>query len=116
MAGPKTAPLEPKIVDRLLDLLGDSDKFRELFQQSPATALELIGHEESRAVGASVADSFTTAGTGAISIAGCIAVNQLASKEAIRAAREELRSMLMSGLGQNPPQLDAGISARNTLK
>lgn len=106
MTGPKTAPMEPKIVDRLLDLLGDSDKFRELFQSDPAAALELIGHREPVA-----ANALTAATAGSVSIAGCIGVNQLASMETIQAARHELRSMLLGGLSQIAPQLDASITA-----
>jgi putative modified peptide len=106
MAGPKTAPLEPKIVDRLLDLLGDSDKFRELFQSDPAAALELVGHQEPIAA----AKVLTASATGSGSITGCISVNQLASKETIQTARTELRSMLLSGLSQTAPQLDASSS------
>jgi putative modified peptide len=102
MASPKTAPLEPKIVDRLLDLLGDSDKFRALFQRDPGYALELIGHEEP-------AHPSSKQGAGALqpTIAGCCAVQQLASKEAIRAARNELKTMLLGGLAQISPGLDA---------
>jgi len=106
MTGPKTAPLEPKIVDRLLDLLSDSDKFRELFQSDPAAALELIGHHEPRA-----ANALTASATEPVSIASCISVNQLASRETIQAARKELRSMLLAGLSQIAPQLDASASA-----
>lgn len=107
MAGPKTAPLEPKIIERLLDLLGDSDKFRELFQQSPATALELIGHVEPDDAERPATDFLTSESTGAVSIAGCVSVTQLASKEAIRNARGELRAMFLSGLGQISPLLEA---------
>jgi putative modified peptide len=118
MAGPKTAPLEPKIVDRLLDLLGDSDKFRELFQQSPATALELIGHVDPGVVAKDpAAASLTSRSTESVSIAGCLNVSELASKEMIRAARDDLRSMLLSGLSHTTPQLDAGLSdSSRTLK
>jgi putative modified peptide len=107
MAGPKTASLEPKIIDRLLDLLGDSDKFRELFQQSPATALELIGHVEPDAAERPATDSVTAESTGAVSIASCLNVTQLASKEVIRSARSELRTMFLRGLGQISPLLEA---------
>lgn len=107
MAGPKTAPLEPKIVDRLLDLLGDSDKFRELFQQSPATALELLGHTEPVVAPSPAADSLTAGSQASVSIMGCIAVSTLASKETIRAARQEIREMLLGGLAQTSPTLDA---------
>lgn len=100
MANNTTAPLDPKIADRLLDLLGDSDRFRELFQSDPAQALALIGYEPARATaGADVATS--------ASIAGCMGVNQLASKEAIRGAHKELRAMLLGGLSQTTPNLDA---------
>lgn len=102
MAGPKTAPMEPKIVDRLLDLLGDSDKFREMFQNDPAAALELVGYREPVA-----ANALTAATAGSVSIAGCISVNQLASKETIQATRNDLRSMLLGGLSQIAPHLDA---------
>lgn len=103
MAGPKTAPLEPKIADRLLDLLGDSDKFRELFQQDPAAALELIGYQESVAASTFAADSLTTQSM--TSIASCLNVSELASKETIQAAREELRGMLVAGLAYHTPQI-----------
>jgi putative modified peptide len=113
MANNTTAPLDPKIADRLLDLLGDSDKFRELFQSDTAAALELIGYLEP--IGA---DSFVVAASGpTASIADCLCVNQLASKEAIRAAHNELKSMLLGGLNHTTPQLDANPSAdRRTLK
>lgn len=115
MAGPKTAPLEPRIADRLLDLLGDSDKFRELFQRDPAAALELIGHQEHVTANTFVADSRTVEGTAPI--AGCLSVSELASKETIQAAREELRGMLVAGLAYHTPQLDASNSDdRFTLK
>lgn len=105
MAGPKTAPLAPKLIDRLLDLLGSDDEFRELFQQDPAAALEQIGYEPP-ATGSALA-----AADGQASVASCIGVRALASKERIRAARHELRSMLLAGLAQTSPQLDASASA-----
>lgn len=100
MANNNTAPLQPKIADRLLDLLGDSDKFRELFQQDPAYALQLVGHEGPSALEAR-ADASTP------SISGCLSVRELASKDVIRAARTELRTMLLAGLAQISPLLEA---------
>lgn len=108
MAGPKTAPLEPKIIDRLLDLLGDSDKFRELFQQDPAAALELIGYQEPSIAQNAAGDSLTTEDTP--SILSCLNVSELASKEVIQAARKEIRGMLIEGLAYHTPQLDASNS------
>ena len=100
MAGPKTAPLAPKIADRLLDLLGDSDKFRELFQGNPQAALELIGFDIAP-------DLKETLESTRPSITSCLSIQQLASKEVIREARNELRTMLLSGLGQVSPLLEA---------
>lgn len=103
MAAPKTAPLDSKVVDRLLDLLSDSDKFRDLFQQDPGHALELIGH-----VAAPIQPSLKQAAEGSQpTIAGCMTVQQLASKEAIRSSRSELKAMLLGGLAQISPGLDA---------
>lgn len=117
MAEPKTAPLEPKIIDRLLDLLSDSDKFRELFQSAPAAALELIGHQEPTALQSLAADSIAAEDTGLVAISGCLAVAELASKETIQAAREDLKSMLLQGLSHTTPQLDASLSeSRRPLK
>lgn len=117
MAGPKTAPLEPKIVERLLDLLGDSDKFRELFQRNPMQALELIGYQEPVESESLAADSLVPSGGAPLSIASCISVSELASKEAIQTARNEIRSMLLGGLNHTTPQLDATLSdSRRTLK
>ena len=105
MAGPKTAALEPKLADRLLDLLGSDDAFRELFQADPAAALAQIGYQ------APAAGNTLAATGGRVSVAGCIGVRALASKEQIQAARTELKSMLLAGLGQTSPQLDASVSA-----
>lgn len=102
MAASKTESLEPKIADRLLDLLGDSDTFRELFAKDPGHALELIGHRPS---GGTVHKAAASEARPAI--AGCLSVRALASKEAINQARDELRTMLLGGLGQISPLLDA---------
>lgn len=105
MAGPKTAPLEPKIVDRLLGLLANDDEFRELFQKDPVAAMEQVGYQPPVMMSARVAAS-----TDRVSVAGCIGVRQLASKEQIQAAHDELKSMLLAGLSQTSPQLDASAS------
>lgn len=103
MAAPKSAPLDSKVVDRLLDLLSDSDKFRDLFQQDPGHALELIGHEA-----APTQPSLQQGSEGSQPIlAGCMAVRRLASKEVIRSSRSELKKMLLGGLAQISPGLDA---------
>lgn len=102
MPNKTTAPLESKIADRLLDLLGDSDKFRELFQSDPAAALALIGYEAPTAAKAAASAS--------LSITDCLRVTELASKESIRSAHGELKAMLLRGLSQITPNLDATYS------
>lgn len=101
MAGKdRSAPLDPKLADRLLELLGSDDSYRELFQKDPAAALAKIGYQAP-----------TTETGGMRSFVECCTVQQLASKEAIAKARGEIRSMLTSGLPYTTPDLDASNSA-----
>ena len=39
----RSAPLDPQVADRLLDLLSSDDAFRSLFMSSPREALAQIG-------------------------------------------------------------------------
>jgi len=102
MAGPKTAPVEPKIADRLLDLLSTDDLFREAFQRDPLRTLRWIGHA-------------SPATPGQLEPFAECRVNVLASKEAIAAAREEIRLMLVAGLNYTTPKLDLGDSTERLL-
>lgn len=105
MAKNKTAGLSEHLADKLLELLGDSDKFRDLFQEDPRAALEQIGYKASdEKRGAASPD---TPATSQLSLAGCIGVQQLASKDSIRSAQSELKTMLLRGLSQTSPGLDA---------
>lgn len=90
--------LEPHLADRLLDLLGTDDAFRELFQASPPAALRSIGYGTLRidALSKSLIEPFALCEVG-----------KLASKGAIRNAREALRQDLIQGLAYTSPQLDA---------
>lgn len=108
MATNKTAGLDEHVADKLLQLLGDNDEFRELFQKDPQAALMQIGYtspDESQDATTAKASSSQQ------SITDCCSVQQLASKESIRAAHNELRTMLLSGLSQTAPQLDAVATA-----
>ena len=115
--GDKTTPLHPTIADKLLDLLSTDDDFRELFSSDPQAALAQVGYrpEQEGSEARSASDTFAAGGK---ALGGCCTVKELASKEAIAEARDAIRSMLTSGLGQTPPQLDAGLSSddRRTLK
>ena len=43
-------------------------------------------------------------------------VENLASKDAIAAARDEIRAMLTRGLAQTPPKLDAEVTASRRVR
>ena len=76
--------LSEDTVDSLLDKLSSDDTFREQFQKDPRSALAAVGHEPS--ADASVAEGAWM----------CMGVSQLASKEAIKASRDNLRTQLLS--------------------
>lgn len=96
----KTAPLDPKIADRLLDRLSTEDGFRELFKSNPRAALEEVGYQAPQ-------EAFHS----------CCNVRELASKETITKARDEIKAMLITGLAYHTPQLDAGLTdERRTRK
>ena len=101
-----TAPLAPAIADRLLDLLSTDDLFRERFQRDPLAALRSIGHEP----GAPSQMTACGESLGAMPqpFAEC-KVQELAPKETIAAARGEIRAMLLRGLAQETPKLDATL-------
>jgi putative modified peptide len=81
--------------DTLLDKLSSDDDFRGLFQKDPRAALVAIGHEPA-------ADGKVSQGAWM-----CMSVRELASKEAIKASRDELRKQLVSAMGgQHPISLE----------
>lgn len=102
----KSAPLSPEIADRLLDLLSSDDAYRSRFQHDPRAALYEIGYESPTPA------KMTACGAMPLAMPETLIdcrVDELAPKEAIKAARTEIRLMLTSGLGQTPPRLDAGF-------
>ena len=88
-----SARIAPQVADRLLELLGTDDVFRQLFKNDPAQALKKVGFVES-ATEASPAGCF-------------MGIEKLAPKAAILASSAELKAMLTSGLGMTPIQLNA---------
>lgn len=114
MNKPLTAPLDPALADRLLDLLSTDDLFRERFQRDHLAALRTIGYE-SPTPGQMTACGEVSPAVAMEPLREC-KVKQLASKDLIREARAEIKSMLLSGLDQTVPQLDVGITARHTLR
>lgn len=101
-----TAALAPAIADRLLDLLSTDDLFRERFQHDPLAALHAIGHEAPPP--AQMTACGETIGAMPQPFAEC-KVRELAPKETIAAARAEIRAMLLRGLAQETPKLDASL-------
>jgi putative modified peptide len=81
------AALDPGVVDTLMDRLSGDDAFRALYAADPHAALREAGHQ---------GDDVP-----------CMAVTSLASKEAIAAARDELRNTLLSVLENIPHRLEA---------
>jgi putative modified peptide len=112
MNKPLTAPLDPALADRLLDLLSTDDLFRERFQRDHLAALRTIGYE-SPTPGQMTACGEIAAFAASEPFRDC-KVRQLASKETISAARLEVKAMLLQGLNQTVPQLDTGLCAGKT--
>ena len=122
-AGKKTAPLDPKVADKLLDLLSTDNEFRRLFKKDPLSALIKVGYKPSKqelALGKHNGPPFTPPGppTAIPPVWGCMKVEYIASKADIVKARTELKHMLVTGLAQNPPTLDSSPAtrARRALK
>jgi putative modified peptide len=100
----RSAPLDPKVADKLLDLLSTDNAFRRLFKKDPQAALAQVGHPEAKAA---VAGLKRGVAAPALTSASCCTVQSIAPKATIIRARAELRTMLTSGLMYTPPQLDA---------
>ena len=98
--GARTPALDPKVADKLLDKLSTDNEFRRLFKQDPAAALVKVGHPKAAA-----------ALTG-----GCCQIQSIAPKEQIKRSRDELKTMLASGLSMSPIRLDAGSGVPRTRK
>lgn len=83
--------LSEKTADALLDKLSSDDAFRSAFQADPRQALASLGH-------ADAADPNIVEGAWT-----CMAVRQLASKEAIRNARQALHRQLTAARSAHSP-------------
>lgn len=86
-----------ELIDKLLDKLSSDNEFREVFQRSPRIALAYLGHEGA-----------TNASPGDEGVWSCLTCKQLASPEAIKDSRDNLRLQLLTNRAtQNPIRLDA---------
>lgn len=86
------APLDPKIVNKLLDLLSTDDDFRQLFKQDAAAALAQVGYRPPMAAGDQRVGLTAAASSG--SCLQMAATDSLASKEQIIEQRAKLETSL----------------------
>jgi len=114
MNKPLTAPLDPALADRLLDLLSTDDLFRERFQRDHLAALRMIGYE-SPTPGQMTACGEVSPMAALEPFRDC-KVHDLAPKDVIAGAREEIRGMLLRGLNQTTPRLDCGLESSRRLR
>lgn len=77
--------ISPEFADKLLDKLSNDNEFRAAFQRNPRIALAYLGHEGA-----------TNARGGDQGVWSCMSCKQLASPEAIKAGRDELRKQFLS--------------------
>lgn len=90
-------PLDARAADKLLDLLSTDNEFRRLFKKDPHAALARVGHSLPRET----------------SLA-CMSVKHIAPKREIAAARDEIKSQLVSsGSYVNPHCFEAGKVTSN---
>jgi putative modified peptide len=118
--GAKSSPLDPKVADKLLDLLSTDNEFRRLFKKDPQAALAKVGHPEAKAAVAALRKGppFTPPGPPAMipPVWGCMSVQRIAPKADIIKARETLKSYFMSGLTMNPVQLNVAATTSRRLR
>ena len=88
--------ISPKVVDALLDKLSSDDDFRSRFKTDARAALAELGDDDAR-----------NAPAGSSGAWACLAVTELASKEAIAASRAELARQLSSEVMFTPFKLQA---------
>ncbi|MET0808469.1 MAG: NHLP-related RiPP peptide [Pseudoxanthomonas sp.] len=87
-ASGKAAPLDPKVVSKLLDKLSTDNEFRRLFKKDPAAALVAAGYRGEPLDRSPLA---------------CMSANSIAPKQEIAAARELITQHLMSSLAYTIP-------------
>jgi len=84
--------LSEELVDKLLDKLSGDNEFRNAFQKNPRIALAYLDHDAAAKAGSDDKGAWM-----------CMSCDKLASPEAIKASRDELRKQLLSGKTQFDP-------------
>jgi putative modified peptide len=101
-AAGKPAPLDAKVADKLLDLLGTDNEFRRLFKKDPGAALVKAGYKLPKG-DAAAADNLQK-------LHKQLKVDKIAPKANVQKARMEIKSSLTSGLAMQPIQLNVASS------
>lgn len=103
----KSAPLDPKVADKLLNLLSTNNDFRRLFKKDPRAALIKAGYKPTVDEDERVRKGppFPPPGPPPWM---CCQVSRIAPKASIIKARAELKASLTAGLGYHPHRLDLG--------
>lgn len=101
-ASGKAAPLEAKVADKLLDLLGTDNEFRRLFKKDPAAALRKAGYK--------VPKGDEAAASNLQQLGAQLKVEKIAPKANVLKARQEIKTSLMSGLHMQPIHLNVPTS------
>ncbi|MBK0025129.1 putative modified peptide [Stenotrophomonas sp. S48] len=96
--------LEADVVRRLIDRLSHDDLFRAQFVRDPGGALVQVGFNAARNP-----DDWKA-------LSMCFLVGELAPKESILAARDEIHALLTSAINQIVPALDANPGRAPVLK
>ena len=99
-SGGRSPALDPKVADKLLDKLGTDNDFRRLFKKDPTAALVKVGHPKDAA-----------ALTG-----GCCQIDSIAPKAQIVKVRDELKTMLTTGLSMGPIMLNMKSATSRSKK
>lgn len=85
-------PLDPKVADKLLELLSTDNEFRANFEKDPKAAVQSLGHDVPEGVQLV-----------------CMSTSKMASKEEIAQAREAIKDFLTSAAAySNPHCFEAG--------
>ncbi|MEO8003022.1 MAG: NHLP-related RiPP peptide [Arenimonas sp.] len=84
--------LSEELVDKLLDKLSSDNEFRAAFQKNPRIALAYLGHDAAAKAGGEDQGAWM-----------CMKCDKLASPEAIKASRDELKKQFLSSKAQYSP-------------
>jgi putative modified peptide len=90
-SGTAHPPLDPKVADKLLDLLGTDNEFRRLFKKDAVAALAQVGYPAAQEL---VDRTRPPRPPNAPPPFACMRVEHIAPKAEIAAARDELRDYL----------------------